>query len=516
LKRNFRRASQIIFLILFLVLLVKTDYTGSNEIPYPVKVFLDFDPLAFVATYLSAHTVPAVLFLSLTVILLTLLFGRVFCSFVCPLGTLNNAVSFFERKRVEGRGEKRKGQNVKYYLLLFVLGGALAGLEVAGIFDPISVMIRSLSLSVIPLFDWLVRSLLEPIYAAGIPVVSPGADVLLSVLEKTVLPFRSPVFRQTLLIGLIFGGILALNRLRTRFWCRYVCPLGALLGLVSRFQLLKLRMNEKCTACGECEEVCQGGAAPHLRDGWSPSECLSCFNCDAQCPFGALEWKFSLEKGTRDRMDLGRRWVLGSIAGGIAAVGLTRVSPAWARTDPYLIRPPGALKEEDFLARCIRCGECMKVCITGALQPTLFEGGLLAIWTPVLAPKMGYCEFNCTLCGQVCPTGAIKRLELEEKHKFKIGLAFIDKNRCLPYAQGVPCIVCEEHCPTPEKAIRFREIKAPNGKVVKAPVVDLDLCIGCAICEYKCPVRDIPAIRVTTAGETRNPEMRIPTSSAKY
>ncbi len=150
----------------------------------------------------------------------------------------------------------------------------------------------------------------------------------------------------------------------------------------------------------------------------------------------------------------------------------------------------------------------MKVCITNGLQPTLLEAGLEGIWSPLLVPKIGYCEYRCTLCGQVCPTGAIRKLELKEKVKVKIGLAMIDKGRCLPYAHATPCIVCEEVCPTPKKAIWFEsaKVKDRDGKefVIKQPRVDLDLCIGCGICETKCPVADMPAIYVTSIGESRS------------
>ena len=150
----------------------------------------------------------------------------------------------------------------------------------------------------------------------------------------------------------------------------------------------------------------------------------------------------------------------------------------------------------------------MKVCLTNGLQPTLFEAGLEGIWSPVLVSRVGYCQYYCTLCGQVCPSGAIRYLSQAEKEKTKIGLAFIDESRCLPYAQGIPCIVCEEHCPTPKKAIWFEEgvLAGRDGteRRVKQPRVDNDLCIGCGICEHKCPVVDQPAIYVTSIGESRS------------
>ncbi len=167
------------------------------------------------------------------------------------------------------------------------------------------------------------------------------------------------------------------------------------------------------------------------------------------------------------------------------------------------IRPPGALPEKEFLSLCIRCAECMKVCTTNALQPALFETGMAGAFSPRLIPRMGYCEYNCTLCGQVCPTGAIQRLSLAEKQTFVMGKAVFDPEVCLPYARGESCITCEEHCPLPEKAIRFREVAVtrPTGErvVVKQPFTVLRLCIGCGICVAKCPVEGAPGVRLLRA-----------------
>jgi MauM/NapG family ferredoxin protein len=212
------------------------------------------------------------------------------------------------------------------------------------------------------------------------------------------------------------------------------------------------------------------------------------------------------------RLDLGRRSVLVAGLSGLGGSLLFAIHPqASKRTfNPALIRPPGSLPESEFLAKCIRCGECMKVCPTNAIQPAALEGGLEGAWTPVLKMTVGYCEYECNLCSQVCPTHAIQKISVEEKQKIKIGLAYFDKNRCLPWAYSRPCIVCEEHCPTPKKAIWFEEVEVLNlqgEKVsVKQPHVEPDLCTGCGICEAKCPVRGQAAVRVTSVGETRNPE----------
>jgi polyferredoxin/Pyruvate/2-oxoacid:ferredoxin oxidoreductase delta subunit len=515
-KRTVRRISQASFLALFLVLLVKTDYGGTNELAYPVKIFLDADLLVFATSLLSAHKLPAALFLALIFLPVTLLFGRAFCGWVCPFGTLHHAVSFAGAPSVAERGIKTRGSRWKYLTLLFFAGAALFGLQAAGILDPISFLIRSMSLSILPAVNAMLRGLLDWGYALPSRPVSDLFDGAYTFLRAHFLSFHPSKYGQAFLFFLLFTGILALNRYRTRFFCRFVCPLGGLLGLLSRLGLLRLSMNEKCTRCMKCRDACAGGANPHTEDGWSPSECVTCFNCSAACPEGALSWKFAVARGTRDRVDAGRRSVLAAASFGAASAFVLRTTPASKLPDPLLVRPPGSRREDDFLSRCVRCGECMKVCVTGGLQPTLLEAGFEGIWTPLLVSRIGYCEYNCTLCGQVCPTSAIRKLPGEEKRKTVIGLAFVDPGRCIPFAQGTPCIVCEEHCPTPKKAIVFREQPGKGGAPVKIPVVDTELCIGCGICENKCPVVDLAGIRVTSVGETRNPDNRLKLPSSPY
>jgi MauM/NapG family ferredoxin protein len=165
-----------------------------------------------------------------------------------------------------------------------------------------------------------------------------------------------------------------------------------------------------------------------------------------------------------------------------------------------VIRPPAALREDDFLDRCIRCGNCMKVCITNGLQPTLLQTGLTGIWTPQLVPEIGYCEYNCTLCGNVCPTGAIEKLSLSQKKKTRLGLAQIDHSLCLPWAYKTECLVCQEHCPVADKAIKLEDEKISD-RIIQKPVVDKFLCVGCGICQNKCPVRPDRAIKVYPLGQ---------------
>ncbi len=507
--RTARRITQGAFFLLFLFLFIETESKGLDELGRPVRLFLDFDPLILLTTLLSAHAVSAAFYLSLIVIAATLLLGRVFCGWACPLGTLNNMVGALKKRGSQKASFGRHG--VKYLILVFILISSVFTLQLVGVMDPMSLLIRSFSVSVYPLFSHGTAAAFDAVYRAGPGAAGDAIEAVYGALERTVLPFRQPYFRQGVFIGALFFLVLGLNLHERRFWCRYLCPLGALLGVLSRHALLKRSVSEGCNECGACAGLCQGGAGPEEIGGWRAAECYFCANCDDVCPQNAVSFGFA--PGRARGLDLGRRRVMASALAGIAAAPLLRMGPVAKKPHPLLIRPPGALKEREFLRRCVKCGECMKVCITGGLQPTLLEAGLEGIWSPVLVPTAGYCEYRCTLCGQVCPTGAIKELPLERKVKVKLGLAMINKNRCLPWAHATPCIVCEEVCPTPKKAIWFEQarVKDRDGKEtrLKQPRVDLELCIGCGICEAKCPVVDRPAIYVTSVGESRNPENRL-------
>jgi len=507
-----RRIVQGLFLALFLFLFIQTESKGTDELGWPVKLFLDFDPLIVLTTFLAAHRVEGLFWLSLILVGLTLLLGRVFCGWVCPLGTLNNLAGSLRKKRPRPPGPA--WFRVKYYILIGLLASSLFGVQLAGILDPISLTIRSFSLALYPAMSYAAAALFDAVYRLDLPLVTPASEALYALLKKTMLPFQQPWFAQGTFIGLLFLGVLSLNFVQRRFWCRFLCPLGALLGLLSRWSVLRRSVSEECDSCGACAGVCQADAAPAGKETWRASECLVCNNCDDICPKNAV--RFGLLKGrSGGGLDLGRRNVMAAFFSGAFAVPLLRISPL-ARprmSDARLIRPPGALEEGQFLQSCVRCGECMKVCITGGLQPTLLEAGLEGLWTPVLVPRIGYCEFNCTLCGQVCPTGAIRRLPLEQKQRVRLGHAAIDRGRCLPFAHATPCIVCEETCPTPKKAIWLEEVtvrdREGNPVRLQQPRVDLTACIGCGACEKHCPVVGQPAIYVTVAGESRSPEHQL-------
>ncbi|MBN1568914.1 MAG: 4Fe-4S dicluster domain-containing protein [Acidobacteria bacterium] len=546
-----RRISQGFFLALFFFLLFQTEFRGnfdraSSEIiqlKYPVSLFLEMDPLVAVSTALSTHAIYNKVILALIIIAGTIFIGRFFCGWICPLGTLNQFFSSFkpERKGMMKIDSNRykKWMSTKYYLLFAFLALSLFTSLQIGLLDPIAFLIRSLTTSILPGISAALRHAFDSLYASNIGALQFVADAGYYVLGANLLSYKPQYYHVGFLIGVIFLAILVLNRFITRFWCRGICPLGALMGLFSRWAIFGMEKDHaKCDDCNRCLLHCQGACDPQGKVPWRQAECHLCFNCESICPHDVIKFKFFPKQEPQSilvKPDLKRRRVMESVAAGVVALPLFRASLGLAKNrNSRLIRPPGSLEEEEFLARCIRCGQCMKVCPTNAIQPVLHESGIEGIWTPMLVMRAGYCEYNCVLCGEVCPTGAIWKITEAEKtgrspetgepdpdaKPIKIGTAFFDRGRCLPWAMDIPCIVCEEFCPTSPKAIWVlqEEVTRSDGTVVtvQRPRVDVDRCVGCGICENACPVQDRPAVYVTNIGETRSRTNQIRLESGAY
>ena len=388
-------------------------------------------------------------------------------------------------------------RGVKNVLFLVILAAALfANLSLLSL-DPLALFTRTMTTAVLPALNHAVTSIERSLYATAL--FRPAIDWLERLWRGSVLPVHQPVYAQNLLIASLFVGLIALNALADRFWCRYLCPLGALLGLLSKISFLRPVIDSPCNRCGHCVSACHVDAID-TQSGYEivPSECSVCLDCMAACPYGATTFRWRLRPAPARAYDPTRRQALVALAGSAVGVAMLQTGVRATTPDPLLIRPPGAQDERAFLVRCLRCSQCMKVCPTSGLQPALGEAGLEGIWTPRLVSRLGYCDYGCNACGQICPTGAIPPLSLAEKREAVIGVAVIERDRCLPWAHGTPCIVCEEMCPRPEKAIRLEVIVVSDDRgesvEVQRPYVIEDLCIGCGICEYQCPVEGRSAI----------------------
>jgi polyferredoxin len=536
-----RRVAQATFFALFAVLLFQTAFRGTFSagsdspvrLPWPVEAFLLTDPFVGAMTLLSTHTVYRGLAWSVVIVGLTLVFGRVFCGWICPFGTLHHFFAWiFPSRYVRGKQRVEANhthgwQSAKYYLMFGFLAAAVTGSAIGGLLDPICVSVRAIGLGVMPALQYF--GIRGAAFAAdtNLRAFQTASDGSQDFLARTVWTPSQVYFHQTWFIGFLFVAIIFMNRFIPRFWCRALCPLGAFLGVISRFALFGMEKDHsKCTDCNLCLVHCQGADSPQGGVKHRQDECHMCLNCESHCPEDVIKFRFLPNRGgTTSVPDLERRTVLASAAAGAIAIPGMRIA-GWPDRgySEKVIRPPGAVEEREFLERCIRCAECMKVCPNNALHPAFFEAGLEGLWTPILIPRIGYCEFSCVLCGQVCPTGAIQKITEKEKmgigqKPVSMGTAMYDQGRCLPWAMATPCIVCEEFCPTSPKAIWAEEVEVPKREghydqkgeqpkmltvKLKRPHVDPNLCVGCGACEKVCPIVDKPAVYVTSAGETRS------------
>lgn len=514
---NLRRFSQGLFALLFIVIFL------GNRYPYQsgpsADLFVRATPLLPLSELLSHGRVLIAYWPAYLIIFLTLIFGRFFCSWVCPLGTTFDLI-----RRGMGWGQHlssdlaRRLKVLPIGFLLFLVILIPFGINAWSWFDPLATGERLLTAFGYPLCNWGIPAILT----AGKEI--PAVGVLFSELKhlwgRWVAPEGANLYLNLFPIGIFAGILLFLEWISPRFWCRFLCPAGTWMGLLARMAFWRREVRETCISCGSCQRICPSQAIPaqdfHATD---PSLCLRCHSCGDACPMeeSAISWTFR-NQGTNTALvsttDFERRHFFGATIASIVTVGLRRIGLDDRTQGARFLRPPGSVPEPEFLDRCIRCLACVRMCRSNGkcLQPGRIQQDLLDLWTPQAVMRSGYCEYNCNLCGQVCPTGAILPLPLPLKKKASMGMAYFDKNLCIPHQRGEECLVCEEHCPVGDKAIKFdqREVVQPDGKrcQVKLPYIVRSLCIGCGICEQKCPLPGAPGVFVT-------PETAYRKSSAK-
>lgn len=514
-----RRISQIFFFMLFLWFCIVTTLGEQwwQLRGWPVNWLIQLDPLVGLGTLLATGTLYAGLLWGLLTVVSTLLLGRFFCGWLCPFGALHQAVGWLANRgrRTSAQiavNRYRPAQRIKYALLVFLLGAA-AG-ELIGYLLRISVTstIVATGIALVLLLcgaaalwtnqpswrRWIDGILLVTIGWVVLGIFSDGSRLLAASLQTglldpiplfyrsvnlTLLPLLdgqsvalSPagrLYTGSVAIGMIFWTAVFLNLIIPRFYCRFICPLGALFGVLGRNALWRIgQKGDGCTTCRFCDRYCEGGCEPSglIRT----PECVLCLNCMTSCRHDVMGYRhYPSAAGEIAVPDLSKREFTVAMAAGIAAIPLARLTgDVGENWNPAVIRPPGALPEAEFLKRCIKCGQCMRVCPTNVIHPAGLQAGIEGIWTPMLNFRIGTsgCQKGCIGCGNLCPTAAIRPISLDErlgKGDFAsqgpicIGTAFVDRGRCLTWAMDRPCIVCQENCPVSPKAIFTRKEYRP-------------------------------------------------------
>jgi polyferredoxin len=499
-----RRVSQLVFSLSFIILLWRAIYPiqGING----AKIFFAFNPLIAFGVSIAQRVFLSILIPASVFLLITALLGRFFCGWICPLGAMIDIAGSIRSKIINRKKEIYKPwmRLIKYLMLFIMLFLAVLGIQVIWWGDPITIAGRFISMNFIP----FIVNLVDGFFRISLQITK-YPEALLSMyrsVQGIIGGIRTEYFASAAGILGLWIAIILINLLSRRFWCRNLCPLGAVLSIASKLAFLKRNVSEACVNCGKCQSDCRMGAIKE-DNSYRKEECILCMDCIYDCPASATYFNLGRKKSSI-KNDASKRTFLKIL--GVSVFSAFTV--AWRRRKRFLsdnntidgiIRPPAALKENDFINRCIRCGNCMRVCVTNGLQPVIMEAGFGGVWTPKLVPEIGHCEYLCTMCSKVCPTGAIKRVEVEEKKITRLGTARVSRDKCIPWQGNGQCIVCEEHCPVAEKAIKIEEVEI-NGKIYRSPVVNRGLCIGCGACQHSCPARPGRAITVNPSTADRS------------
>ncbi len=492
---NFRVVFQAISLGFFLILLWLAAFPLVEWIP--VDFFLRLDPLVFSGTLISSRQWIWTLVPGLAIIGLTLILGRFFCGYICPMGiTIDISDRFFRTRNKDQNAldpdKEVKLRKIKYFILFFILGMAILSISSVFLASPLSLITRFYGLVVYPGLVLMGDTALDVLLPLNLML---GLDGLVYAEVQT---YR---FATQWFIVLFFITVFGLVYYAPRFWCRYLCPSGALMALASKRPLVRRKVSADCTDCGICRKKCPMGAIDDDPYNTFHQECITCETCVRACPENAVSFSLSHAEKVSGTVGFipGRRQLIASALAGTGSAILVHTGISRVQSDflpgnilpDSLIRPPGALLEEDFQARCISCGLCMKACPTNTLQPTWFEAGPGGLFSPKVLPRRGPCDPLCNVCGRVCPTGALRSLSPAEKMWARIGTSTVIKHKCLAWEWNRECLVCFEVCPY--AAIELKRVPESSAPV---PFITRHKCSGCGACEYHCPVQGSSAIIV--------------------
>jgi ferredoxin len=486
--KKFRVAFSVIVLIFFTLVFV--DYKSlipEKFINY--LLYLQFIPSLL--KYIDLKTIAASGFLA--VLLLTLLTGRTYCSFLCPLGIgqdLNSRIGGKIRKKFRRFGFKKPFTIIRYSVLIITAAVALIwGIYTLTLLDPYSIFGRFMTFFVKP-----VVLILNNFFSG---ILGKFDNYTLS--HIPIRGFDLIVYSIPVAFMLLVG---TLSIIRGRLYCNMICPVGTLLGLISKISIFRIRFNvEKCTRCGRCSIVCKSSCIDFLNQNIDVTRCVDCFNCIKTCPDKALSYGIVGAKSSVPVTDESRRkFVAGSF---LMFLGLSQFARGQGKNVPVPTKestvrenktspvcPPGAGSIEHFTKHCTACSLCITACPNKVLQPSFKQYGLAGMMQPVMDYHKSFCTFNCTVCNQVCPTDALKPLALEAKKLTQLGKANFIKDNCIVKTEKTACGACSEACPT--KAVYM----VPYEGNLVIPETNQEICIGCGHCEFACPVRPFRAIYV--------------------
>lgn len=423
------------------------------------------------------------------VLVLTILFGRIYCSVFCPLGIIQDVVIYLKRKftRKKRFAYLKPHNRVRYGILVITAGVLITGSAFLLIFlDPYS------------LFGKINVTVIKPILVGINNLISKLLSSWFDIYSVYPVELRS-VSLSALIFSLLFTILLLWLTLRyARLYCNLICPVGTLLGLPSKVSVFRIKLDQElCTSCGRCSAACKTGCIDVFNRKVDHSRCIVCFNCLTSCNQNGVHYGFSLsrkkELPVQEAVNPGRRGFLATTLGLMATLaGSEKLFAQQHRRrgkgkgpvpveKNYPVTPPGSLSIEHFNDNCTACYLCVSACPTQVLQPGWLTYGLKGILQPHMDYSTSFCNFDCTRCGEACPTGAILPLNQQVKQLTQVGIVKFIKQNCIVYTDNTDCGACSEHCPT--KAVNMK----PWRQGLLLPYVTPEICIGCGACEYACP-----------------------------
>lgn len=442
----------------------------------------------------------------LVIILLTVFYGRVYCSAICPFGIIQDVISYISRylnlKKSHFLYLKQQNSLRYGFLGLAVLLLCAGGAQSFHLLDPYSNYGRISS------------DLFRPLYIAG-------NNLLVEVLIRSRIYALTPInvvhfsILKALFPLMLFTLITWMSLFKGRLYCNTICPVGTLFGLISRYSIFRITIDKShCNQCGTCARSCKSGCIDIKNQAIDNSRCVGCFNCLKSCTKDGVKYSLSYSASQKTIPDnttdaSKRRFIANSLIVTVSIIGfpkLASVTTQVVRNGSALVpvkkircsSPPGSKSTEHFNRNCTGCHLCVSACPSKVIQPSLFEYGLAGFLQPYMDYQSGLCDYECTRCGEICPTGAIEPLKVEEKKLVQIGIVKFITNNCLVYTNKSTCGTCAAHCPT--QAIKM----VPYQGKLALPEVNADVCNGCGACEHVCPTIPFKAIYVEGIAVHRN------------